>query len=300
MKNTVVDTLLGYAQERYPQFLKGINESIRRQPDRFHEIATRYLEWAQTARGADAIERAVDAYVGFTTDVNLAQARYESVGHYAHRSFAEVYQSHYSQREQMDDYLWGVYLTNFLWAHHLDITLFFEDRFLAHLPPQVALVEIAPGHGGWGVSALHHLQQAHLTGYDISPSSISIASAIAEAANVKGRASYHECDALQLDSSAGGVCDALICCFLVEHLETPERLFKVIAHLLRPGGKAFVTGALTAAQIDHIYEIQHESELMVMAESAGLRAVESLSVNPDRLLPRARFVPRSMALLLTK
>ena len=32
----------------------------------------------------------------------------------------------------------------------------------------------------------------------------------------------------------------------------------------------------------------------------GLRVLETLSTNPKRLLPRARFVPRSMALLVQK
>jgi hypothetical protein len=66
------------------------------------------------------------------------------------------------------------------------------------------------------------------------------------------------------------------------------------------GGRAFVTGALTAAQIDHIYEFRHESELVQMAELTGLRVLQTCSTNPRRTLPRARFVPRSMALLLEK
>ena len=68
----------------------------------------------------------------------------------------------------------------------------------------------------------------------------------------------------------------------------------------RPGGCFFVTGALTAAQIDHIYEFRHESELVSLAEDCGLRVLETLSTNPARLLPGARFVPRSMALLVQK
>ena len=93
---------------------------------------------------------------------------------------------------------------------------------------------------------------------------------------------------------------ASVCCFLIEHLEKPEKLFEVIHHLLRPGALAFLTGALTAAQIDHIYEFRRESELVRMAEASGLRVIETLSANPKRLLPKARFVPRSMALLLQK
>jgi hypothetical protein len=73
-----------------------------------------------------------------------------------------------------------------------------------------------------------------------------------------------------------------------------------MAHLLRPGGRAYLAGAITAAQVDHIYEFRRESELVLLAEAAGLRALETLSVSPRRTLPRARFLPRSMGLILER
>lgn len=200
----------------------------------------------------------------------------------------------------MQGYLWGIYLTNFLWAHHLEICLFFKDRFLSRLDNASQLIEIAPGHGGWGAWALYCLDHARLQGYDISPSSIEIASAVTQAAGVGDRASYRVKDALSLTELDASTADAGICSFLIEHLEEPEQLFHVIHHLLRPGGVFFVTGALTAAQIDHIYEFRHESELVRMAEDNELRVLETFSTNPARLLPGARFVPRSMALLVQK
>ena len=94
--------------------------------------------------------------------------------------------------------------------------------------------------------------------------------------------------------------DGLICSFLVEHLEKPEQLFAVINHLLKPHAIGFVTGALTAAQVDHIYEFRFESELVKMCEDQGLRVLQTLSVGPARLQPKAKFFPRSMALIVQK
>ena len=91
----------------------------------------------------------------------------------------------------------------------------------------------------------------------------------------------------------------MICNFLLEHLEQPQQLFDVVKQGLEPGGSAFVTGALTASQIDHIYEYKRESELFIMAEQAGLRVRESTSFNPTRLLRKARFIPRVMSLILS-
>jgi 2-polyprenyl-3-methyl-5-hydroxy-6-metoxy-1,4-benzoquinol methylase len=285
---------------RHPRNLRGIEEARAIDPERFDATAETYLGWLEAARGEGWLTSSVDAFAQFSGDVIYEQARYEAAGRYIHTSFAEAHADVYSQREVMDDYLWGVYITNFLWSHHMDIMRFFQDRFLAPLPDGAHLVEIAPGHGGWGAWALHARPDATLEGYDISPSSIAIASAITGAAGVGSRATYTLRNALDLTSMPEACADALICSFLVEHLEQPEQLFAVIARLLKPGGTAFITGALTAAQIDHIYEFRRESELIVLCEQHGLRVRESLSVAPKRILPKAKFLPRSMAMAVTR
>jgi ubiquinone/menaquinone biosynthesis C-methylase UbiE len=297
---SLVESLFADIAERHPRNRKGIEEAREIDPERFDATAERYLGWLRDARGEGWLARSVDAYAQFSGDVVMAQARYEASGAYAHDSFEKAHDEVYSQRDVMDDYLWGVYLTNFLWAHHMEIMRFFQERFVAPLADDAKLVEIAPGHGGWGVYALHARPGATLQGFDISPSSIAIASSIAGAAGVADRASYQRRNALDLASMPEACADGLICSFLVEHLEEPDRLFAVIGKLLRPGGTAFVTGVLTAAQIDHIYEFRRESELVLLAEKNGMRVRETLSVSPKRILPRAKFLPRSMAMALTK
>jgi len=182
----------------------------------------------------------------------------------------------------------------------MELSLFFRNRFVARLPESPHIVEIAPGHGGWGVWALSSRPDATLEGFDIAPSSIAIASSIARAAGLGERARYFERDALDLDSLPGECADALICSFLVEHLEDPGRLVAVIHHLLRRTSRAYIAGALTAAQVDHIFEFRRESELVALCEDHGLRVVETLSVSPPRTLKRARFLPRSMGLIVEK
>ncbi len=294
------DILQAYLESKYPAYVTGVNEARAVNPERFGALAERFLGWALKARGEGGIEKAVDAFVGFTTDVNLAQARYEQDGHYEHSSYQELYEKHYSQHSEMDGYLWGIYLTNFLWAHHMKLSLDFESRFLKQIRSDSKILEIAPGHGGWGVWALDTLPEATLNGYDISPSSMEIAASVAEAAGVASRTTYEEKDALTLDPDDDEKFDACICCFLIEHLENPQRLMEVVSGRLKDDGTAYLTGALTAAQVDHIYEFKRESELVLMAEKAGLRVLETHSVHPARLFPGAKYVPRSMSLTMIK
>ena len=65
---------------------------------------------------------------------------------------------------------------------------------------------------------------------------------------------------------------------MIEHLEDPQKLLKNIAENLKEHGKAFVTLALTAAEVDHIYEIKFESEAVKLAKNSGLRVLETLSL----------------------
>jgi ubiquinone/menaquinone biosynthesis C-methylase UbiE len=300
MTSRHLELMLGYLRERHPRSARGVDEARAVSPDRFDAICTMLLDWLVGARGEAGIPMAVDAFVQFSTDVNLAQARYEADGHYENKSFADVYREHYSQNDTMSEYLWGIYLTNILWAHHTEISLFYRDWFLRRLSESANLVEIAPGHGAWGVWALSVLPKARLQGFDISPSSLQIATSVCTAAGYIDRASYTERNALDLAVMPANVADGVVCSFLVEHLEEPSQLFAVIQHLLKPGGYAFVTGALTAAQVDHIYEFRRESELVDLCEDHGLRVLATLSAGPKRTLPKARFLPRSMALIVQK
>lgn len=296
----LLERMLTYIDQQHPRARRGVAEARAMHPKRFDCIAEMHLRWLVVCRGEQAVAPAVDAFIDFTTKVNLAQAAYESEGKYAHQSFAEVYQQHYSNDETMDEYLWGIYLTNFLWAHHFEIMMFYEDRFLSRLEDNVQFVEIAPGHGGWGVAALNRLPKAQLTGYDISAQSISIATRLAQAAEVNTRAQYQKRDAMDLDALAEQSADACICCFLAEHLEQPDKLYRAIAHLLKPRRSCFLTVALTAAQIDHIYEYRYESQVIAACEQAGLRVVETLSGAPKRTFPAARFLPRSLTLIVQR
>lgn len=292
--------LVEYIGKCHPRSLGGVMEARAIDPGRFDAYANRFLGWAVRAFGDEVIERMADAFVGFSYDVNLAQARYEETGQYENKSYRECEERVYARDDTMSEYLMGIYLTNFLWAHHMEISLFFEDRFLPGLASSSLLVEIAPGHGAWGLWALSGISDGRLTAFDVSPTAIEMAQAVARAANLEQRANYRLLDALSIEPEAIGAADACICSFLIEHLEEPEALLRVIGSVLRPKGTAFLTGALTAAQIDHIFEFRRESELVLLAERHGLRVTDLRSVGPRRTLRNARFLPRSIALILQK
>ena len=121
---------------------------------------------------------------------------------------------------------------------------------------------------------------------------------MAKSINLADRIDFVLGDALE--TAMDPVFDAGMACWLLEHLERPEQLLQNLERNLRTGAYAFVTGALTAAEIDHVFEFRRESETITMAEDAGFRVLAMLSTAPRDHPEGARFLPRSQALVLQK
>lgn len=290
--------LLDWFWRELPHLHEGIKEARAVEPERFDRLAETFLSWAEGVLGEATLETVGHSYAQFTTSVNFHQSRYELAGSYEATSQDDFLDALYNSPERMTDYLWGVYLTLFAWSHHLPLARLYEETFLPRIQPGDEIIELAFGHGGWGLWALSATRETRLRGIDISPSSVKMASSLAIAAGLQDRARYSQGDALVAPERASA--QVGICGFVIEHLSEPHKLLEALAARIEPGGWLFLTGALTAAQEDHIFEFLRESELMVMAEKAGFRVTETVSAGPPRTFPKARFLPRSMALIMQR
>ena len=288
----------GLIKERHPMMVRGIAEARAVAPKLVDHHFEECLKWLVKAHGEEVLVQLADGYAFYTLEVNLAQQNYEKRGHYEYATFAEANARVYQQSEYMRDYYCGVFAILFGWSHYVELIDFFLGRFVAKLPPG-NLIEIAPGHGAWGVLAVTNQEGLTLEGWDISPTSIELAPKMAEGAGVGDRCKYQLGDATKIEHSSGRY-DAAICSFMLEHLEEPGQFLIDFTPSLRSGALAFVTLALTAAQTDHIYEFKHESEGILFAEAAGFELLECRVARPQRLVPGARFVPRVQAMILRK
>jgi 2-polyprenyl-3-methyl-5-hydroxy-6-metoxy-1,4-benzoquinol methylase len=284
--------------QRHPMMSRGIAEARSVAPELVDHHFEQCLNWVVRAHGEEVLVQLADGYASYTLEVNRAQQAYEKRGHYECATFAEADKRVYQQAEYMRDYYWGVFAILFSWSHYVELMDFYLARFVANLPSG-RIIEIAPGHGAWGVLAVTNREGLTLIGWDISPTSIELSPKMAAGAGVGDRCTYKLGDATKIEHSAGGY-DAAICSFLLEHLEDPGKFLADFATSLRQGALAFVTLALTAAQTDHIYEFKCVSEGILIAEAAGFELIECRVAQPKRLMPGARFVPRVQAMILRK
>lgn len=298
---TYIEKFKTCLNERAPIFASEMARTQLLEPEAFTRLAEPMLHWAEIALGPTWAEQLVDGYAEFVLDVNKSQLKYEKTGRYENSSFAEVFEKAYDDPEFMQLYHWGVFTTTFVWAHHLRIYKFFEDHFLpllAKIPEGSSVVDLGAGSGIWHLSALRRLPQLRVAAIDVSAPTIERSQKMAATLGFTDRIEHHVADALTWEPSTPAA--AGISCFLLEHLERPNVLLSNLANSLEPGAPAFVTSALTAAEIDHIYEYRRESELVLACEQTGFRVRAMYSAEPETT-PRDRyFAPRSIALVLQK
>ncbi len=284
--------------ERHPTMTRGVQEARAIAPALVDQKFEQTLEWITRGFGDEILTTVADGYAWFTMDVNRVQIAYEKEGRYRASSFAEVDRLIYQQPDYMRHYYWGVFAILFCWPHYVELIEFYLDRFVRKLP-EGRLVEIAPGHGAWGLLAVASNNSIALEGWDVSPTSLELAPRMAEGAGLAARTVYRVADATKM-AQAESRFDAAVCCFMLEHLEDPGGFLASFAPSLKRGATAFVTLALTAAQPDHIYEFKQASEAIEMAERAGFDLLDCRMAQPSRLLPKASYVPRVQAMILRK
>jgi SAM-dependent methyltransferase len=262
------------------------------------ELSARLLSWAESLLGDQTATTLARGYGAFSLDVSRSQARYEKTRRYQNTTFAEAAQAVYFNDEWSHDYHWGVYATTFAWPHHVELWRFFRDQFLSRLEPKGMAVDLGCGSAVWSCLLAADLHDWQATGVDISPRFVELASALAEAAGLSSRVAVSLNDALTW--APNRQFDAGISCFVLEHLEDPGALMSSMNRLLKPHGYAFVTGALTAAESDHIFEFTRESELVSLAEDHGFRVVATLSASPPSYPQSMHYLPRSMAMVIQR
>ena len=300
-----LEKFLDYFSQHCQVYFPAIQNTHLNHRKSFEELAPIMLNWAKNHLGENWCKLLADGYLHFLMDVTRSQIEYEYRGSYLNKSYNEVFDRVYNNPGFMNLYHWGVFVSLFAWEHHLRIYDLYRKSFLPCLNPDGGrLLELGSGSGVWSLLSTHFLPQWTSQGVDISGKSVELSTSMAKNSGLSNKVQFKACDALTFQED--GKYNAGISCFLMEHLEKPQLLLQNMAANLEYRGYAFVIAALTAAEVDHIYEFRRESEIVSMAEEAGFRVISMYSSAPSPRVLQAfngtphRFLPRSLALILQK
>lgn len=226
---------------------------------------------------------AAEGFIRFNKEILREEARFRQSGQYSATpaDFDKVFDQTYDNAEVMDRYyLVGLYCSYFVWPHHYEILSFFREAFLEGEEPEI-LSEWGVGHGLFSMLALGRWPHARAVLADVSRHSLSFSEAILAAAGRLERCSVRIGD---VTAAAELVpVDRLICGELLEHVPEPAVLLDRIRASLRPGGSAYLTGAVNAPQSDHVSLFRNTRELTALVESRGFRIRRRLTAcHPNR------------------
>lgn len=247
------------------------------------------------------LNRLVKAYKLICEDTLREQIYFKRHGRYRYSTFAEVADSVYFDPDYMSDYMYGLALTQFLWPNHRELFRYFE-RMLSKSKPGRYL-EVGPGHGAFFGRAIRTDLFQFCLGVDISPTSLAMCRKLLVATGVdSSRWELVENDFLELSGDVERF-DSIIMGEVLEHVERPQVFLDKIHDLAVPGGFAFITTAINAPAIDHIYLFRTVDEVKSMAEASGFVVEDYLATPyPGSTMEESERMnlPTNIALVLRK
>lgn len=256
--------------------------------------------WAQAAYGNRAFEDAAHGYARYCLGVAKSQRIYEQEGRYTPQTLPDVMSEVYEDEGYMVPYMWAAILIYPFWPSMVNHIALYRDEFVKALPMNSRVLELASGHGVLSLLAAQERTDLRLVGLDISPPAVAVANRLLAVSGHTSRVTFEVKDALALENEgAQGEYQGIVAAMLAEHLEDPKPLFRAISRLLAKDGLVFFSTAIESAQRDHLYEFNHESQVVKLAEDAGLRVTRLIS-DASAPLPGTRFLPRAVGMILRR
>ena len=261
----------------------------------FGERICRLADELCTARGYP-YPRAVGDFVTACDEFLRHQHQLERTGRYTCPSHDDARRNIYSNERLMaTTYLHALLLSQALWVNHARLFRFYRERFCSGLPATGSVLDVPVGTGLFIAELVRMNPNWNAHGVDLSSAAIDFAAAVCRLAGVTSVA-LRVADVFELPLEHRF--DRIICGELLEHVDNPEELLRVLVGLLRDDGRVFLTTAIWAAHPDHVYLFESAAEVRAMlARHFVVEAECVLPLEPD-CSPEDAQIPINYACVL--
>lgn len=296
-KSLELQTVLNVLNQKFPICYPSVKDAIGTSPEWFAEIGVLALRSLAHCFPGKTLEQHIEDYAEFTVEQNRYQRNYDKTGTYPCRNHASANDAFYQNDASMSRYMAAMLLTQFLWPHHLDILSYYIEQFVKKSAAEnLTILEMAPGHGLLGRLLLEQCPGSSFIGVDISPFAVALSSRMMAMPPAVLGAEYKVGDALGIDTHHA--CDLIIAGEVLEHLDAPEELLAAVKRCLAPNGRAFLTAAITAAQMDHVTEFRSPEEVETLIRKHGFEIESAKVAQPRATRPGSTRIPRVMAAIV--
>ncbi len=222
------------------------------------------------------LEAAIKGYAAFAMDSMRRQKKFEVSGQYEVKSYAQAAKDvYFNEKHMLEQYLPGLLLSHYLWPHQYRQLQFFKECFVSVMKQSKAshFAEVGIGTGLYSRVAFQETPGVSGMGFDISAHSKTFTENHLRAFGLADRYQIRLQDVLK--NTPEERFQWLVCVEVLEHLEDPLEFLRRLRVILSPGGKAFITAALNAADEDHIYLYENSAQVLEQLSEAGFIVEQS-------------------------
>lgn len=247
---------------------------------------------------AESLEAAAKGYASFALNSMRLQAAFVRDGVYAKTTHATASANvYFNEHYMLEEYLPGLLLSHFLWPHHYRQLRFFDLAFVEsmHLSGVKSFLEVGVGTGIYSGRVLRKIPAIRGRGTDISKSSKRFAEMQMSALGVSDR---FQVDLIDITKEATETHDWLICVEVLEHLDDPLAFLRDLRKILSPGAKAFITAAVNAAHLDHVYLYSSADQVLRQLLEAGFHLEQGFIAHAYKPTSPGAPVPEAAAFIV--
>ncbi len=204
----------------------------------------------------------LDSFIKLSLEYLVLQNQLIKTGSYASSSFSDVLDKVYLNKDIMPSYMHGLLYTQIFWPNHYKFGTYFLD-FIKKLGKASRVMDVPIGDGIFVYHMQEHLKFDRLDAFDISGIAVDFSKRfLTSSQRLSSKMNISTSNVFDLPNTP--VYDLIVCGELLEHLEKPEELLVKLKAMLKDDGVLFLTTAIFAANVDHIYLFNTAEEVTDM------------------------------------
>lgn len=212
---------------------------------------------------------------------------------YRYKCFEEVNRAVYGNASFMKRYMCGLELSSFLWTNHYRVLNFFEKNKEYLKGPRY--LEIGVGFGIYLDRVSEYAEIQEYVACDVSPTSLEKCRNFIDFRNKKLNIKYVCGDIMQ--ESFDTKFSSIVMGEVLEHVERPSELLGKCYTLLEDNGCLYITTAINAPTVDHIFLFENEEAVFKMIQESGFEVINYICA-PANDINMLRAKKKKMAISL--
>ena len=266
---------------RFPMFADSVARAQQRHGETWTEELASDLETIFPEAREENWSGPIEGYAKFTFDAAKSQRIFEKTGKYTGVSNDHLQEQYYRDPEFMfRNYLPGLFVSFYLWPHHFRLIEYYRADIaprLRSLRPRT-FCEVGVGTGIYSRETLRAAPESSGVGYDLSDHSLRFAQRVMDRSGLGERYRTEKRNILE---STPAPSDYLICQEVLEHLDDPAEFSRALYAMVKPGGYAYITAAITAGHTDHVYVYNEPADAREHVAGAGFEVLSEKTDGAD-------------------